>query len=272
MTKKLSKHQKKFENKEPGFHILQSRQARFHNIISPVPAIIWVLSGTKRLSTDRESREVSSDYFVMIPENQSMTIENIPHGNKPYEARVLAFERETFESAYKRLSISEEQRRKTFQTTAATKNIAEAFLRARTAFGDASDLPPSILKIRCEEVVLWLAEAGACLPWSHPASFSDRVRNVIAKHPSHSWTSAEVGTELAVSEATLRRKLRAERTSFKIVLLELRLAFALTYLQTTNWGLAKISSSVGYKSQTRFSTRFQERFDIHPGKFRNSQS
>lgn len=271
MKAKRSSSEKQFEVKEPGVHIIQSRQVRVHDIISPVPAIIWVLNGTKRVSSDRENREVSRDYFVLLPENRPITVENIPHGSKPYEARVLAFDREMFEGAYRSLSLAEDQRRRSFQTAAASKDIAEAFFRARAALGEASHLPSCILRNRCEEVVLWLAEAGACLPWSQPASFVDRARSVFAQNPAHSWTSAEVGHELAVSEATLRRKLHAEGTSFKKVLLDLRMVVALTYLQTTNWRISKVSNAVGYTSQTRFSARFQERFGIHPADFRKAQ-
>jgi AraC-like DNA-binding protein len=270
MIAKRPNAQKQLQLKEPGVHIFQSRQAQFHNMISPVPAIIWVLNGTKRVSSDRDSREVSSDYFVLLPENRSVTIENIPHGNKPYEARVLAFDRETFEGACRRLSLSENQRRRSFQIAAVNKDIAEAFLRARAALSDAPQLPPSIVRNRCEEVILWLAEAGACLPWSQPASFADRARSVIAPNPGHSWISAEVGHELAVSEATLRRKLQAERTSFKKILLDVRMVAGLTYLQTTNWRVSKIAKAVGYTSQTRFSSLFQERFGIHPADFRKN--
>jgi len=120
---------------EPSVHILQSLRARFHNVISPMPAIIWVLNGTKKVSSERESREVSCDYFVLLPENRSTTVENIPHGNKPYEARVLAFEREIFESAYKQLPTTEDKRRRSFQTAAATDGIAEAFMRASCGTG-----------------------------------------------------------------------------------------------------------------------------------------
>jgi AraC-like DNA-binding protein len=262
---------RKFETVEPGVHILQSRRAKFHNIISPVPAIIWVLNGTKRVCSDRDHREVSCGYFVLLPENRSITVENVPLGDKPYEARVLAFGREIFENAYKSLSVPEDMRRRAFQTAPDTDHVADAFARARDALSKAEDLPQFIVDHRCEEVVLWLAEAGAFLPWKQTASFADRVRSVVAQRPDHSWTSAEVGYELAVSEATLRRKLHAENTSFKKVLLELRMAVALTYLQTTNWPLSKVSAASGYASQSRFSARFIERFGIHPTHIRSAE-
>lgn len=271
MPKPTEHQHRQFEVMDPGVHILQSRRARFHNVISPVPAIIWVLNGTKRVASDRESREVASEYIVLLPENRSTTVENIPQGNKPYEARVLAFDREIFEAAYRQLPASEDKRRRSFQTAAATSGITEAFMRARTALQNAEGLPGSILKNRSEEVVLWLAEAGAYLPWARPASFVDRARSVVAQNPSRRWTSAEVGHELAVSEATLRRKFQAEGTSFRTVLLDQRMVFALTILQTTNWRLSRVANAVGYESQARFSARFQERFGIHPSDIRKPE-
>ncbi|MHA7901296.1 MAG: helix-turn-helix transcriptional regulator [Henriciella sp.] len=259
-----------FETADPGVHILQSKKAKFHNIISPVPAIIWVLNGTKRVCSEREQRDISSGCFVLLPENRSITVENIPQGDKPYEARVLAFGREIFESAYKRLSVREDLRRRVFQTVPDTDHVADAFVRARGALSDAKNLPEFIVNHRCEEVVLWLAEAGAYLPWKRTASFADRVRSVVAQRADHKWTSAEVGYELAVSEATLRRRLHAENTSFKKVLLELRMVVALTYLQTTNWPLSKVSAASGYSSQTRFAARFIERFGMHPAEIRSA--
>jgi len=90
----------------------------------------------------------------------------------------------------------------------------------------------------------------------------------VAQDPSRRWTSVEVGHELAVSEATLRRKLHAEGASFKMVLLDLRMVFALTFLQTTNWRVSDVAAAVGYTSQSRFAERFQERFGIHPSDLR----
>lgn len=269
MDKKTSdQHSEHPELMEPGVHILQSRRARFHHIISPVPAIIWVLSGMKRVSTDRETRDISQDYFVLLPENQPITVENIPQNCQPYEARVLAFDRQYFETAYRRLAITEDQRRRSFQTAAVTPQISEAFVRARLALSNRGNLPESVLQHRCEEVILWLAEVGACLPWAKPTSFADRVRAVVASNPSYGWTSIEIGRELAVSEATLRRKLQAEGTSFKVILLDIRMVVGLTYLQTTNLLVSRVAAEVGYTSQSRFSARFKERFGIHPGEIR----
>lgn len=256
------------ETAEPGVHILQSRRAAFRNIVSPVPAVVWVLTGTKRLSTDRHARDVQSGRFVLLPENVPMTVENVPHAAAPYEARVLAFGRDIFELAYKRVAATEDQRRAAFQSVPASPDLKAAFGRARAALSGETPVPASTLAVRCEELVLWLAEEGAFLPWPSEASFADRVRAQVATRPDHAWTSAEVGTSLGFSEATLRRRLREEGTSFREVLRELRLLVALSYLQTTNWRVGAVARAVGYSTPSRFSRRFEERFGIPPADLR----
>ncbi len=249
---------------EPGVHIRQSRQARFHDIISPVPAVIWVLQGKKLVSTDREHREVQSGFMVLLPENRPITVENIPIGDCPYEARVLAFDRTVFEDVYQRLDLTEDHRRRTFAAAQCTPELDAAFRRAREALSAGDGLPEDIRRHRCEEIVLWLAERGACLPWAGPAAMSDRVRAIIAANPGHPWTSAELGRRLAVSEATLRRRLSAEGTSFKHVLTEMRMLAALSLLQTTTWRVSAIAKTVGYASTPRFIKRFHARYGLHP--------
>lgn len=260
-----------FEIAAPGYHILQSNRAKFHNVVSPVPAIVWVINGQKRVSTDRERQEASEGVFILLPENKPITVENIPAKGNPYEARVIAFERKVFERAYEQVQVDEGQRRLAFQTTVASEPIRESFMRAREAILAGSELPRSIVDSRCEEAVLWLAETGAVLPWAQPASLSDRIRSVVASNPSHKWTSAEVAFELATSEATIRRRLSQEGPSFRAILLDVRMVTALTYLQTTNWRIGRIANSVGYSSQTCFSERFRERFGTSPKSFRGNE-
>lgn len=256
----------------PGTHLLQSRQACFHNIISPVPAIVWVTNGIKRVSGDRANREISHGSLTLLPEQQPITVENIPQGNNPYEAQVLAIERRVFEAAYKRITVSEEARIPLFQTVSVNGPIEEAFLRTRRAFAQRDRLPESIVQSRCEELILWLADSGVFLPRPKSVAYADRIRTLIAADPGRKWTSVEAGRALSLSEASLRRKLRAESTSFKAVLLDIRMLIALSLLQTTNHKIASIADQVGYRSQSRFSSRFKQRFGLNPGLLRQPVS
>lgn len=256
----------------PGTHLLQSRRACFHNIISPIPAIVWITSGRKRVSGACDKREIPCGSLTLLPENQPVTVENIPDGTEPYEAQVLAIERRVFETAYERLTVSEEARQPAFQSVIVKDQIEEAFLSARLALAQRHRLPDSIVQNRCEELILWLADSGVFLSWPTAISFADRIRSLIAADPGRRWTSAEAGCALSLSEASLRRKLRAEGTSFKVVLLEIRMVIALSLLQTTSHKIATIADQVGYQSQSRFSHRFKQRFGLNPGLLRQPVS
>nr|WP_259372002.1 helix-turn-helix transcriptional regulator [Caldimonas mangrovi] len=74
----------------------------------------------------------------------------------------------------------------------------------------------------------------------------------------------EVAARLAMSEATLRRRLRAEGASFNELLADVRMSFAMTLLQSTDRSVAHIASDVGYESASRFAIRFRERFGFAP--------
>lgn len=249
----------------PGTHFLQSRQARFRNIVSPFPAIVWVRSGTKRVSNDHDGREVLAGSLTLLPENQPITVENIPAHNKPYKAQILSFDRSYFEAAYQRLTVQAHQRLQNFQMATVEGAVEEAFLRAGQALDQRQSLPECIVQIRCEELVLWLADCGTFLSRPTPISCSDRIRSIIAAEPGSKWSSVEIANKLSLSEASLRRRLRAEGTSFTSVLLEIRMLIALSLLQSTNLNIASIAHQVGYESQSRFSQRFKQRFGLNPG-------
>lgn len=257
------------QEKTPGVHIQQKIRARFHRIVSPVPAVVWVFSGEKRLSSRSGEASIRKGQMVLLPENEPLSVENIPVNGTLYEARVLAYSREIFERAYDRLSISEDRRRTHFQSAMVGDALRDAFLRARNAIDEVSGYPQEIVGLRCEELVVWLARAGALLPRAKPRAVADQVRAILFGDLSRDWCAQEIPASIAMSEATLRRRLRAEKTSFSEVLSESRLSAALSLLQTTNWKVASVAEAVGYSSASRFSKRFKERFEIAPRDLRN---
>jgi AraC-like DNA-binding protein len=91
---------------------------------------------------------------------------------------------------------------------------------------------------------------------------------LLATDPQQSWRAEDVAAQLAISPATLRRRLAAEGTSFRAVLEETRLARALTLIQTTNLPLKHIADDCGYLSPSRFAARFRQRFGSLPSELR----
>lgn len=73
---------------------------------------------------------------------------------------------------------------------------------------------------------------------------------------------------MAVSEATLRRRLAADGTTFGDVLADVRMTQALGLLQTTSLPINRIALDVGYACPSRFAQRFRARFGITPSAIR----
>ena len=75
---------------------------------------------------------------------------------------------------------------------------------------------------------------------------------------------------LNTSEATLRRHLAAEKTSFREVLTTVRMMRALNLLQVTQRPISEIAYAVGYESHSRFSVKFKQHFGCSPLEVRQS--
>src|SRR5450830_407538 len=117
-------------------------------------------------------------------------------------------------------------------------------------------------------VLLALAERGCHFSRPSTQHISDRLKRILADAPAYPWTTAKAGQELAMSEATLRRRLAAENLRFETLLLDIRMHHAMTLLQTTGWNLQHIAQACGYRASARFSLRFRERFGCSPSQVR----
>lgn len=123
-------------------------------------------------------------------------------------------------------------------------------------------------KHRLLGLLLALAERGI-LFMPRPSDFiSQRLTQLLSANPSHAWTAANASAELAMSEATLRRRLQEEDLSFRALLQEIRMHHAMALLQTTRWSIPQIADACGYRASSRFSLRFKARFGISPATIR----
>lgn len=115
------------------------------------------------------------------------------------------------------------------------------------------------------EVIVRLHEVGHLGLLRIPRqTLAAQIRKLVAHDPARDWLSEEFEDRLGVSGPTLRRKLAAEGTSFRSVLLDARLAHALHLLLTSRVPVKTIAARVGYDSAGTFSKRFSERYGLDP--------
>lgn len=73
---------------------------------------------------------------------------------------------------------------------------------------------------------------------------------------------------LRLSRRTLQRRLRAEKTSFKKVLQEVRAALAVNYLRDERLKALEVGMLLGYSSISAFTTAFKSWYDMPPAQYR----
>ncbi|POE01406.1 helix-turn-helix transcriptional regulator [Pectobacterium odoriferum] len=129
-------------------------------------------------------------------------------------------------------------------------------------------LNESRLELRLMDMLLVLSERGYRFGVPPQPSVTTQLRTLISEEPEHHWTAQSAGRRLAMSEATLRRRLSAEQTRFEVLLLETRMQHAMMLVQTTSWSMQRLAEACGYKSSARFSERFKTRFGCSPTKIR----
>jgi len=250
-------------------HVLQGRGLEILRIRVEQPALILVDRGIKSVRTERgASVRARPGQAIVLAGRQTVDFTNTVADGTHYEARWLLFDPALLDEADYAGRVAQAAT----GTIAPAKllarvdaHLADAFERARKALAPATGLPHAVARLRVLEVLYWLLEQGVALA-SPPAraGVSLKVRALVAARLDDDWTAGRVATELAMSEPTLRRRLAGEGTSLTEVLVDARMATALTLLQATTRPVSEIAGSVGYESPSRFAVRFRERFGFAP--------
>ena len=129
-------------------------------------------------------------------------------------------------------------------------------------------LPRSLREHAVAELLLWLAEEGVGSQPVPPPGFAARLRALLGEDLAAACSAPEAARALAVSEATLRRRLAQEGTVFSDLLVDLRMTRALGLLQTTSHPVGRVALEVGYDCPSHFAARFRTRFGITPSAVR----
>ncbi|MBB4272903.1 helix-turn-helix transcriptional regulator [Rhizobium mongolense] len=248
----------------------QAGRACFHHLVNTTPVLIHVRSGTKVVVIRDMPLRLETGDYGLLPDHQPMTMENIPKVPQNYEARILPVPRALFEETYARLgSITPPL---TALPAKAKDLPAEAVALFESFCSPESNaaLPAAVATVRMMELITWFALSGAVLGKREGLLLQDRLRQMIETDPAYDWTSGDAARAFHMSEATLRRKLAAQQTSFTETLSDTRMTRALALLHTTTLPIGHIAQEVGYDSPSQFAARFKERFGINPRDVRGS--
>ncbi|WP_201312919.1 helix-turn-helix transcriptional regulator [Dyella sp. EPa41] len=224
-------------------------------------SIFQVRAGRKRMGDGRRQDEIDTGGFAAVAPGQLLHVENLPPTNGPYRAVCLCLPMAMLEPGPSATDALP------WAALPVTRELEQAF--AHVEQGVSERLTESLLRHRVAELVAAVALAGYRPPLERGRRLGERIRLLLNTQPAREWRAEEVAGRLALSAATLRRRLSEEASSFRGILEEVRLTHGLALVQGSNKPLKQIAAECGYASPSRFTARFRERFGTLPSDLRD---
>jgi len=133
--------------------------------------------------------------------------------------------------------------------------------------------PKELWSIRRQEILLLLRHLGhhEVTAIVESPNLSHKIYQALGSNPQKELGSAELASSLAISESTLRRRLKAEGTNLQEIKDRARLGQGLHLLQTTSRSIGLIAEQCGYQSQSRFTNKFKQLFGLTPSELRKTK-
>jgi AraC-like DNA-binding protein len=255
---------RELEKKQLPFALYSSVQEQ-HLVNVPIlnPMLMVVIEGSKALGRGGEVSCQVGD-FIFLSDNPSVEMRNIPK-NKEYLALIIEFDYQ---------DISDLSSPGFAKENYCTGRADEALELCLYQFVEWSlTAPQSLWPLRKREIVQLLNHMGyqQVLSMLTPRKVGQRVSALLSRSPADDIPVESLCQQLAMSESTLRRKLTAEGTSLQAIKDQLRLGLGLHLVQTTQFPIAHVAQQCGYQSQSRFTSRFKERFGVTPSELRKTR-
>lgn len=250
------------------------RSQRLTAVPLHLPCMMLVITGCKHLVIDNVNFAVRPGELLMLPAGRQFRVTNSPdQGSSSYHGMALHFSASVLEQ-FRQIygpHYSERVARPVWHAQAPPGLIAELlqWLQWSRQYG----IDEHIAEQRQMTLLLLLARAGLIgnLMLGHDTSWRRRVINLLNLDPARSWDVQSVCSRLGCSESSLRRHLQEEKSGFRELLEEVRLAAGLALLQQTYLQIGAIAERVGYQSQSRFGERFKRRFGVTPSDLRRTR-
>lgn len=225
-------------------------------------SIFQVRAGSKRMGDGQRQDEIVAGGFAAVAPGQLLHVENLPPDDGAYRAVCLCIPQAMLEPIEPAPADAPP-----WASLPSSRALEQAFAHAEQ--GVTEHLPDNLLRHRVAELVSAVAMAGFRPPLECKRRLGERIRLLLNTQPAHEWRAQDVASQLALSAATLRRRLAEEATGFREILEEVRLVHGLALVQGTDKPLKQVAVECGYASPSRFTARFRERFGTLPSDLRD---
>ena len=250
--------------------LVQDQRLLTRRLRSDSPAIVLVLDGRKIVRSPTLDMIVKAGEAVAIGPGWDFDVINEPDGDRPYRAQSIWFSPQLLGS--RELAGLRGTDPAPIEHLASLDRVSSDFLGAWDRAVEAlerSDLSDAIAAHRVREVLVWLELAGFVFRPAKRGGIVERIRELIGQDVGAPWSARDVAAAMAMSEATLRRRLQGCGTTLTDVVTDVRMSTALMLLQSTDRPVTTIAGDVGYDSPSRFAARFRARFGFSPSAIRS---
>ncbi|MGR6873489.1 helix-turn-helix transcriptional regulator [Pseudomonas sp. HK3] len=238
-----------------------------HNVLVYAPTIIWVKKGYKQLLWRDNALEFDQKDWLVVPANQYLTFTNMTRHDIFYSQVLTLLEPppEQWLQDETPLPRSAEPRIKTTEALIYCFNMLTEMADKNLSIETQKQLLLGFYQALRETNQLTLLFPNAV---SH---LSEKIARYLSNSPGEDHKLDIVAAHFSMSRATLIRKLASEGSSFRQILTEIRMGYALSLLQESKSQL-DVSLACGYQSQSRFSSRFTQQFGLTPRQYANTLS
>lgn len=248
-------------------HVVQEGGRPLWRVFVDFPTVLRVCAGMKRLRLDGTEIVARAGEMIALTGGCEIEVTNTPPDGGPYLAQSVSIDP----------ALCAECKQPTARLTPITgarrlerppEFLRAAFERALRACDESAGVPASLARHQLQEVLLALAETGLRFDPGRFRRMETRVRRLVGSDATRRWRVSEVARQLGMSEATLRRRLESEGTSFRRVLQDMRMGRALVLLQSSELSVVQVALEVGYDSVSQFTARFRRHFGQSPRQLR----
>jgi len=251
------------------------KEQKILNVPVVKPMLIAVLSGNKALGRDGEI-SCTTGNFIFLSNNAAIDMRNIPQDNE-YLALLIEFEYQDFEG----LEVNRVNKH-----NYCVGDITLTLEKCLQQFVEWSRWAPETLwPIRRKELIQLMCYLGHKDILSMVASpqighklhalfteqLTERQTETGNKNHSEELTMESMCKQLAMSESTMRRKLKSEGVKLQDIKDQVKLGLGLHLLQSTLYPISYVAQKCGYHSQSRFTSRFKARFGLTPSALRKTR-
>lgn len=239
--------------------------------------LIAVEHGEKQLITRSGSWHCPAGSWLVIPGGQTVEIVNQPDNGAGYRAWTLLqpqhwLQRLLAQYGPQLPALPWPTSGPVFQPA---DDARQALLRLQALLpaAQAGTLGAAQAEHAWQGLMLALAAArqGAELFRQPRQDVRAKVQSLLAFDPARDWQAGDIASGLAMSSATLRRRLAAEATSFSTLLNEVRMERALGMVNAGEQPLTQVAAACGYLSPSRFAAAFRQRFGVSPSQLRQQR-